>query len=98
LLEIPIKKYYNIEYRKRFQYYSTVSFARKECDILAKYDLLIIGAGPGGYIAAEEAARLGKKVAVVEKKRHWRNLFKRWLYSFQGLSAAQSLVIINAGS
>lgn len=68
MLEIPIKKYYNIEYRKRFQYYSTVSFARKECDILAKYDLLIIGAGPGGYIAAEEAARLGKKVAVVEKK------------------------------
>ena len=35
---------------------------------MAKYDLLIIGAGPGGYIAAEEAARLGKKVAVVEKK------------------------------
>ena len=65
MLEIPIKKYYNIEYRKRFQYYSTVSFARKECDILAKYDLLIIA---GGYIAAEEAARLGKKVAVVEKK------------------------------
>ena len=29
---------------------------------------LIIGAGPGGYVAAEEAARLGKKVAVVEKK------------------------------
>ncbi|MGT2949229.1 dihydrolipoyl dehydrogenase [Streptococcus devriesei] len=35
---------------------------------MAKYDVLIIGAGPGGYVAAEEAARLGKKVAVVEKK------------------------------
>ncbi|KXT77370.1 Dihydrolipoamide dehydrogenase of acetoin dehydrogenase [Streptococcus sp. DD11] len=32
------------------------------------YDILIIGAGPGGYVAAEEAARLGKKVAVVEKQ------------------------------
>ena len=35
---------------------------------MATYDVLIIGAGPGGYVAAEEAARLGKKVAVVEKK------------------------------
>ena len=35
---------------------------------MAKYDVLIIGAGPGGYVAAEEAARLGKKVAVIEKK------------------------------
>ncbi|EJN94116.1 dihydrolipoamide dehydrogenase [Streptococcus mutans] len=44
------------------------SLMRKERDILAKYDVLIIGAGPGGYVAAEEAARLGKKVAVIEKK------------------------------
>ena len=35
---------------------------------MSVYDVLIIGAGPGGYVAAEEAARLGKKVAVVEKK------------------------------
>ena len=35
---------------------------------MSVYDILIIGAGPGGYVAAEEAARLGKKVAVVEKK------------------------------
>lgn len=35
---------------------------------MANFDVLIIGAGPGGYIAAEEAARLGKSVAVVEKK------------------------------
>jgi len=32
------------------------------------YDVLIIGAGPGGYIAAEEAARYGKSVAVVERQ------------------------------
>jgi dihydrolipoamide dehydrogenase len=32
-----------------------------------KYDLAIIGAGPGGYVAAIRAAQLGKKVALVEK-------------------------------
>ena len=32
------------------------------------YDVLVIGAGPGGYVAAEEAARLGKSVAVIERQ------------------------------
>ena len=31
------------------------------------YDLLIIGSGPGGYVAAIRAAQLGLKTAVVEK-------------------------------
>ena len=34
---------------------------------LKKYDLVIIGSGPGGYVAAIRAAQLNKKVAVVEK-------------------------------
>lgn len=34
---------------------------------MKSYDVLIIGAGPGGYIAAEEAAHLGNSVAVIEK-------------------------------
>ena len=34
------------------------------------YDLVVLGAGPGGYVAAIRAAQLGKKVAVVEK-RYW---------------------------
>ena len=34
---------------------------------MSQCDILIIGAGPGGYVAAEEAARLGKKVTVIEK-------------------------------
>ncbi len=34
-----------------------------------QYDLLIIGAGPGGYEAAFYAQELGMKVAVVEKDR-----------------------------
>src|SRR5512143_1796952 len=32
------------------------------------YDLIVIGAGPGGYVAAVRAAQLGMKVAVVEKR------------------------------
>ncbi len=33
------------------------------------YDLIVIGAGPGGYEAAAHAARMGKKVALIEKER-----------------------------
>ncbi len=32
-----------------------------------KFDLVIIGSGPAGYVAAVRAARLGKKVACVER-------------------------------
>jgi dihydrolipoamide dehydrogenase len=34
---------------------------------LAKYDLVIIGSGPGGYVAAIRASQWGLKTAVVEK-------------------------------
>ncbi|MEP6346816.1 MAG: FAD-dependent oxidoreductase, partial [Parasphingorhabdus sp.] len=30
------------------------------------YDLLVIGSGPGGYVAAIRAAQLGLKTACVE--------------------------------
>jgi len=32
------------------------------------YDLIILGAGPGGYVAAIRASQLGLKVAVIEKE------------------------------
>jgi len=32
-----------------------------------EYDLIIIGSGPGGYVAAIRASQLGLKVAVIEK-------------------------------
>ncbi|MGD2156625.1 MAG: dihydrolipoyl dehydrogenase [Anaerolineales bacterium] len=32
------------------------------------YDVIIIGAGPGGYIAAERAGAMGKSVLLIEKK------------------------------
>jgi dihydrolipoamide dehydrogenase len=33
-----------------------------------EFDLIIIGGGPGGYVAAIRAAQLGRKVAVVERR------------------------------
>ncbi len=35
---------------------------------MQKYDLIVIGSGPGGQRAAIQGAKLGKRVAVVEKK------------------------------
>ena len=32
------------------------------------YDVIVIGAGPGGYVCAIRAAQLGMKVACVEKR------------------------------
>lgn len=32
-----------------------------------KYDVIVIGSGPGGYVAAIRASQLGKQVAIVEK-------------------------------
>jgi len=35
---------------------------------MADFEVLVIGAGPGGYVAAIKAAQHGKKVAVIEKE------------------------------
>lgn len=37
---------------------------------MADYDLIIIGSGPGGYVAAVRAAQLGLKTACIEKEVH----------------------------
>lgn len=44
---------------------AAVSAPAGACD----YDVLVIGAGPGGYVAAIRAAQLGMKVACVEKRK-----------------------------
>lgn len=35
---------------------------------MANYDVIVIGAGPAGYVAAIRAAQLGNKVAIVDKE------------------------------
>ncbi len=41
------------------------------------YDVIIIGAGPGGYIAAIRAAQLGMKTAIVERE-HLAGICSNW--------------------
>ncbi len=36
---------------------------------MAKFDIAVLGGGPGGYVAAIRAAQLGKKVAIIDKDR-----------------------------
>jgi dihydrolipoamide dehydrogenase len=46
---------------------------RKELSMVEqdeRFDVVVLGAGPGGYVAAIRAAQLGKRVAVVEEK-YW---------------------------
>ena len=42
-----------------------------------EFDILVIGAGPGGYVAAIRAAQLGLKVAVVERE-HYGGICLNW--------------------
>ena len=35
---------------------------------MKKFDLVVIGGGPGGYVAAIRASQLGKKVALIESE------------------------------
>lgn len=35
---------------------------------MSKYDIIVVGTGPGGYVSAIRASQLGFKVAVVEKE------------------------------
>ncbi|MDT0651649.1 FAD-dependent oxidoreductase, partial [Autumnicola edwardsiae] len=34
---------------------------------MSKYDVAVIGSGPGGYVAAIRCAQLGMKTAIIEK-------------------------------
>ena len=35
---------------------------------MSNFDLIVLGSGPGGYVAAIRASQLGMKVALVEKE------------------------------
>jgi dihydrolipoamide dehydrogenase len=43
----------------------------------APYDMIVIGAGPGGYVAAIRGAQLGLKVAIVERQ-HMGGICLNW--------------------
>lgn len=42
-------------------------FSNFHIKYIMKYDIIVIGSGPGGYISAIRASQLGKKVAIIEK-------------------------------
>ena len=45
------------------------------------FDVIIIGAGPGGYPAAIKAAKMGAKTAIIEREWLGGTLFKLWLHT-----------------
>ena len=50
---------------------------------MKEYDVIVIGAGPGGYVSAIRAAQLGLKTAIVEKTMVGWGLFKCGLYPLE---------------
>ncbi len=50
----------------------------------SRYDLAIIGSGPGGYVAAIRAAQLKMKVAVVERDSPGGGVPQLGMYPVQG--------------
>ena len=58
---------------------------------MKNYDLVIIGAGPGGYTAALKAAQSGLKTAVVEKERLGGTCLNRGCIPTKALLHASSL-------
>ena len=41
---------------------------QKDKNMASKYDLVVLGSGPGGYVAAIRASQLGMKVGVIERE------------------------------
>ena len=51
------------------------------------YDLIVLGSGPGGYVAAIRAAQLGLKTAIVERENPRRHLPQLGVHPDQGAAA-----------
>jgi dihydrolipoamide dehydrogenase len=65
-----------------------------------EFDVIVIGGGPGGYVAAIRAAQLGAKVAVVEKDSLGGTCLNRGCIPTKALVASAELVhqLKNAGT
>jgi dihydrolipoamide dehydrogenase len=53
-----------------FLFFHFVQFHRQEKLMAKEYDVVVLGAGPGGYVAAIRASQLGLKTAIIEKQ-YW---------------------------
>ena len=58
-----------------------------------KFDLIVIGAGPGGYVAAIKAAKAGLQVAVVEEDAVGGTCLNRGCIPAKALIHASSLTV-----
>lgn len=56
-----------------------------------KYDVVVIGAGPGGYVAAIKAAKLGLKTAIIEERRAGGTCLNRGCIPAKAMVHASSL-------
>ncbi len=64
------------------------AFAGTTAEMAAQeFDLVVVGSGPGGYVAAIRAAQLKMNVALVERARTGRHLPQLGLHSDQGAAA-----------
>ncbi len=63
---------------------STIRF-EKEINVIGKYDTVVCGGGPAGWVAAVSSARAGKKTALIER------------YSFIGGTATAGYVVPISG-
>ena len=59
----------------------------------SNYDVAILGAGPGGYVAALRAAQLGARVALVEKERVGGTCLNVGCIPTKALTTATSLLV-----
>ena len=64
---------------------------QEENEMSGKYGVIVIGAGPGGYVAAIKAAKLGLKTAIIEERRAGGTCLNRGCIPAKAMIHASSL-------